>query len=120
MGKWDLLKTQGIYRPDIPEIGLEWARYIFRCSWANGMASISAIADDEEYMTSYVFADDSCTKDPRPLDLDDIEPRGFPDIEPEEKLVENMVLRLSQFGFSKRTIQPTPIISMKMMVRRFL
>jgi len=103
-GKWDLLNTELVSPLDIPWLGIKWARYIYRSSWENGMITISAISNDEEYLTVYAFMDGSCSRDFRPLDMHGPEPIAVQPHDTVDKLVRNMVLRLSQLGFSKALV----------------
>ena len=99
MGDWDLLDTECLRAKDIPEIGLAWSGYIFRCAWENGMISVAAICPDSEYMAIYVFADKSSFEFHIPARSENHEEKRQP-CESYSILLGNIVLRLSQLGLT--------------------
>jgi|GEM_PF-6476298 len=109
MGRHDRFRTKSLSPSDIPEIGLSWAKYIFRTTWHGGLVSVAAISFDAEYMALYVFCDATYPQHFNPLGIHDFEPTSFELPEPSEKLVENMVLRLAQLGMDSTMIGATTI-----------
>jgi len=97
MGHWDLEDTFCLRPKDIPEIGLEWSGYIFRCAWENGMVTVSAICPRSEYMTVFVFADKNSFEFHIPARTEHPEEER-PPCEPYTLLLGNLALRLCQLG----------------------
>jgi len=103
IGDWDLLQTEGLRAKDIRHIGLGWAGYIFRCSWENGMTTISAICPRSEYMAVYIFADRHSFDlhlPARTEDSEDAKEEKLP-CEPYHLLGANIALRLAQLGLAQ-------------------
>lgn len=104
MGRCDRFDTQFLCPYKIPEIGLAWAKYIFRTTWHGGLISVAAISFDAEYMALYVFCDATYPRHFNPLGIHDLEKPSVELSEPSEELVENMVLRLVQLGIENEMI----------------
>jgi len=97
LGHWELEDTVCLRPKDIPEIGLSWAGYIFRCTWENGMISVCAICPRSEHMVVYVFADRDSFEFHIPARTENSEEERQP-CESYSILLGNIAVRLSQLG----------------------
>lgn len=99
IGDWELEDTVCLRPRDIPEIGLAWAGYIFRCTWENQIVSVSAICPESEYMVVFVFADNDSFEFHIPARCENPEKERQP-CESYSVLLGNISLRMAQLGLA--------------------